>query len=123
MSQAQTLLGEIRKNRELKIPVGKYVFTCRRPTDSDIERYRSEATYSDTLAQRHVCGWARVDGNPFTEDDYTGGGGSTEPVPFDALLWVQWCADHMEVWEPIGTALTKAYVDHRNALELAEKNS
>lgn len=123
MADANDLISTIRRNRELKVTVGQYVFTCRRPTDSEIERYRDSTIYSDTLAQHHVIGWGRADGGAFTESDFLGGGGGTDPVPFELPLWLQWCADHMEVWTPIGDAVTNAFTEHRKDLRQAEKNS
>lgn len=110
------LIKKIKQNREIKIPVGKYSFVARRPTDVEaLELYRSRTAYSE-IAQRFVTGWAGV-----TENDIVGGGGS-DAVEFSQELWAEWCADNQNFWEPIAVAVMDAYVYHRRSKEEAGKN-
>ncbi len=114
---SNSLIARMRKNRELKVTVGKFVFNCRRPTDVEaIQIYRGNQSAFDQIAAEYVIGWEGV-----TDNDIVGGGG-TDPTPFDATLWAEWCADHPEFWGPIATAVMEAYTLHRDAIEGAQKN-
>lgn len=111
------LIAALRKNRELKVAVGKFTFTCRRPTDEEAVTLYRGGLSNAVIAANHVVAWDGV-----TEDDLVGGGG-TDAVPFDGPLWREWCADRNDFWAPIGDACMKAYEDHVSGLKEAEKNS
>ena len=113
---SRELIEKIRKQRELKVTVGKFTFTARRPTDVEaIALGRSDSAFSD-IAAKFVVGWEGV-----TEDDVVHGGNLT-PLPFDAGLWVEWCNDHPAFWAPISTAVLDSYRDHAAAMEGEGKN-
>jgi hypothetical protein len=113
---SRALIEKIRKQRELKITVGKFTFTARRPKDTEaIELGRADSAFSD-IAERFVVGWDGV-----TENDVVNGG-SLEPLPFDAELWAEWCADHPNFWGPISKAVLDAYRAHAEAMEDDAKN-
>lgn len=113
---SQLLVDRLRKNRELKVTVGKFRFTCRRPTDVEaLEIHRADAQFS-TVAVRFVIGWENV-----LEDDIVGGGVMTA-VPFDVALWAEWCAERPDFWTPISMAVLDAYKLNRERLLDAAKN-
>lgn len=85
------LIKRIRKNREFKKKVGAFTFLCRRPTDQEANDIKMGETFPN-ICQRFVIGWENV-----TENDVIGGGG-TEPVEFDPVLWREWCADRKDFW-------------------------
>lgn len=110
------LITRIREQRRLKVQAGGHTFFARRPTDVEaVELHRSGATLHE-IARRFVAGWEGV-----TEDHVVGGGGS-DPVPFSAELWTEWCADRPDLWEPIASAVLDAYQLHAQRLEQAGKN-
>lgn len=115
---AVNYLERLRKNRELKVVVGRWTFTARRPTDVEaapIFDPKTNTTLAD-VARDYVIGWDGV-----VEDDVIGGGG-TDPVPFSLELWREWSSDRPDIWETIGTRVTEAYLLHRKQIEDAGKN-
>jgi hypothetical protein len=113
---SQSLVARLRKNRELKVEVGKFKFIAMRLTDVEaLDVHRRNADLSE-LAQRFVIGWENV-----VEDDIVGGGVMTA-VPFDAETWAEWCAERTDFWTPNGSAILDAYKLHRDRLKDAGKN-
>jgi hypothetical protein len=119
---SQALVNQIRKQREFKKAVtdaktGRvYTFICRRPTDQDAAEIQRGETRPN-LCQRFVVGWEDV-----TENDVVGGGGS-DVLEFDPLLWREWVADRRDFWEPIAEAILDAYSGHAKEMDDAAKNS
>lgn len=138
------LVKRMLANREFKKTIGKFTFTCRRPTDQDATEFRLGPSFACELAQRFVIDWSGV-----TEDDVIGGGGS-DAVAFDPVAWRHWCADNKAWWSlcakhaasiqaaepgevvdtddcpdcaPLTRAITNAYSDHTKAMDDAAKNS
>lgn len=112
---------KLKKQRELKVHVGKFEFVCRRPTDAEaIALHRgglsSFGVEDFEIAVRHTIGWSSV-----IEDDLIGGGGSTA-VPFDSTTCREWFADRPDFWRPISTAILESYNLHTEKLTSAEKN-
>lgn len=110
------LVARIRKNRELKVKVGEFTFTARRPTDVEVRELAVNQTTDAEIAQTYVTDWGTV-----TENDIVGGGGS-EPVKFNPTLWREWCADTPKFWEPISGAVLQAWREHSELAKEAEKN-
>src|ERR1043166_7364319 len=100
------LLAKIRAQRQLKVTVGKFTFLARRPTDVEIVKLTRDGAEWYEIAAGYVNGWEGV-----TENDLIGGGGS-DAVRFDERVWREWCADRPELWQPIATAVMKAYDAH-----------
>lgn len=116
------LIAALRRAREGKVTVGRYSFTYRRPTDVEaVALFRSGTAFSE-IAEKHVTGWALVDGGDVTENDILGDGGDAR-VPFDVVLWREWCADRPDFWEPVAKAVMDSYESHTKALGEAAKNS
>lgn len=110
------LIRRIRKQRELKVTVGKFTFIARRPTDVEaVDLHRSGVSFAD-IAEKFVSGWEGI-----TEDDVIGGGGS-DVVEFSAELWREWCHDRPDFWEPIAAAVLQSYQLHAARLESEAKN-
>lgn len=112
---SQALIDRIRKQRQFRKVVGGFTFICRRPTDQEAGEIDRGATFCD-IAQRFVVGWDGV-----TENDVAGGGGS-DVLEFDALLWREWCADRKDFWSPLAQAVLDAYTEHAKDMDLAAKN-
>jgi hypothetical protein len=113
---SRELIAKLKKAREVKVTIGKFTFTARRPTDVEaIALHRGDGAFS-TIAQDFVIGWDGV-----TEDDIIGGGGS-DPFPFAPELWREWCADRPDLWGPISNACLDAYREHAEKLTSIEKN-
>jgi hypothetical protein len=115
---SQQLIERIRKGREVRIEVGKFVFIALRP--NDLEMLGVGALDNEGRVRRalgYVIGWHNV-----TEDDIVGGA-NMDPIKFDADLWREWSADHSEFWEPIARATYGAYTEHARREVEAAKNS
>jgi hypothetical protein len=111
------LLAKIKAQRQFKIKVGKFTFMARRPTDVEIVKITRDGAEWFEIATSFVNGWEAV-----TENDVVGGGGS-DAVRFDERVWREWCADRPDFWQPIGTAVLKAYETHSERTAELEKNS
>lgn len=112
---SNALITRLRKQREGKVTIGKFVFVVRRPTDVEMLQLRgSKKTWAEASGD-YVVDWANV-----TENDIVGGGGS-DVVAFDRALWLEWYSDRTDFWEPIGQFLIDAYEQHKKDIEVAEK--
>lgn len=114
---ANDIIRAIRKNRQLSVTVGKFKFIATRPTDAAVLDFsRNGGSKLVDLAQQYVVDWEGV-----TENDLMGGGG-TDLIPFDAMLWREWSADRPHFWGPIGQAIWDAYKAHEASLEKIQGN-
>lgn len=114
---SKQLVEKLRKGREIRIEVGKFVFIGMRPTDLEmlgINRLENEAQARRVLEQ--VIGWEGVVG------DDIAGGADMDAVKFDRDLWLSWAADRTEFWAPIAEAVFGAYAKHVGAEADAAKN-
>lgn len=107
---------QLRNNRKLTVEVGKWKFTCSRPTAEQMLKYYNEATSFSGIVRDHVNGWENV-----IEDDVLGGGGQSV-LQFDVELWAEWCSDRPDFWNAIGPKLVDAYKLHKAKIEDAGKN-
>lgn len=110
------LVDRLRRQRELKVAIGAFTFLCRRPTAEEMVGFYRDSTPDSEVARRHVVGWEGV-----TEDDVVGGGVKT-PLPFDAGLWAEWCADRPDFWPVLSEKLLEAYRLHDEKVKAAGKN-
>jgi len=113
---SKELIARLRKNREVRVTVGKFVFIAHRPTDVEVLQIRRNDDAYTSIAMDFVHGWEGV-----VEDDIIGGGG-TDVVAFTSDLWREWVADHTEYWEPITDAVLAAYRAHTGIVGEAAKN-
>lgn len=122
------LAERIRKNRELKVDVGRWTFIARRPTEEQGGLLLQEIFGGNEKAVLTVQQCARiardyvVDWKGVIEDDLIGGGGQDE-VMFDAEDWSEFIADHRECWEPIGLKVIDGYLGRLKQQQETEKNS
>ncbi len=117
MAAADDLLVRLKRGREFKVTIGKFVFIVRRPTDADFQDLARRGGLFVDIATNAVVGWEGI-----TENDMIGGGGS-DAVAFDVRVWREWCADRAVFWEPIALPVVEAYEQHKKELEDAAKNS
>lgn len=114
------LLNQLRRNRELRVKVGKFTFICSRPTAYEFIGVQASAAVGGQkvaeIAMKFVTGWEGV-----VEDDIVGGGGQVV-VAFDADLWRDWCAERSDFWGPIFDLLYTEYTKRQNQLEGAKGN-
>jgi hypothetical protein len=110
------LIKRLQENRKLKVKVGRFTFTCRRPTDLESAQWYRNGQNGADLFMNFVIDWDGVQ-----EKDVMGGGG-TDLLPFDLGLWQTWVVDRMDLWEPIANAIKDAYRDHQKDMEAIEKN-
>lgn len=112
----QELVARMRRQREVRIPVGKFTFIARRPTDVEaLELHAKESTLAE-MARRFVTGWENV-----VEDDVAGGGGTTV-VAFAPQIWDEWCADRPDLWGPIANRVLEVYELHAKEVQAAAGN-
>ena len=112
-----TIADRMRESRRFKRTISGFHFILRRPTDVEALRLHRTSTDFSDIAREFVCGWEGV-----TENDVIGGGGS-DPIPYDAATWAEWCADRPDMWTDIATAVLDAYKAHSDILERSSKNS
>lgn len=110
---SRALIDKLLRARERAVPVGRWNFTIRRPTDADALGMQDRTPLE--FVTRFVVGW------DLTELDVIPGGGP-ERVPFDPELWRAWVADRPEVWEPLAIAILDDYKRHVDAREADAKN-
>lgn len=102
---SQHLIEKIRKSRETQAEAGGGKFTIRRPTDLEVSVLRGTALKQGDLLEKFVTGW------DLKELDIIPGGDGA-PVPFSTDLFMEWVADHPEVWGPLCNAILNAYENH-----------
>jgi hypothetical protein len=112
---AHPLIDKIRKARQQTVTCDKFGFVIRRPTNLEMLKLKGRAD-QETLLRQFVVDWTGVSGL----DIY--GGGTGDPVPFDADLFVEWIADRPHYWEPITQAIVDAYQQHEQQLGEQLKN-
>ena len=116
MSDASSLVERIRQQRSIKVPVGRWTFHARRPTDIEAgELYRERAT-SGAMAIRYVSGWEGL-----RMLDLVGGEDET-PVEFDRAVWEEWVVDQPDVYKAIGDKIMEAYLEHAERQKADRKN-
>lgn len=108
------LIEKLRKARQSVVELEGFKFTIRRPTDAEAASLPT-LTLSD-VATRFVVGWEGV-----KEIDLIPGGNPVE-VPFNSMVWGEWCADRPDFWAPITDAVLASYRQHRGAVEEEAKN-
>lgn len=120
------LLAQLRKRREKKVDLGdgKSVTFLRPPESEMVQMLGGDGetrTWTVGLDQvrKYVVGWAG-----FTEADLLGAGiGGSDPVEFNAELWLEVCADDIAWINQIGSAILSSVVEHLSAKEETAKNS
>lgn len=105
-----SLIEKIKAARELNIDAGGYTFKTRRPTDLEVVEMRGQVVKHRDLLRRYVIGWVGV-----TELDLIPGGTSL-PVEFETELFMEWVADHPELWPPLANAIMDNYTQHQTRL-------
>lgn len=109
-----SLAEKMRIARQKTVPVGKYTFIVRRPTDLEMLAFQRDRRPESLL--QYVVGWDAV-----TEADLLPGG-DPHPVPFAPDVCVEWLADRMDLFGPVTSAVVSAYEDHVKAKDAATKN-
>jgi len=107
----------MRKARESRVKVGAVTLTIRRPTDMDA----LDLSFSST--REAIVGVSRfvVDWSGMNEIDLVPGG-TSEPVPFDDEIFVEWIQDKPQYWEDLIKGVRDSYHNYRKKLETETKN-
>lgn len=119
---SQLIINKIRAGRQTSVPVGKFTFTVRRPTEMELLEIQQRRNEGNSITQgeilnRFVVGWEGV-----TElDVFPGGTGLA--VEFSAELFAEWIVDQSQLWLPLTTAVIEAYRLHDSAMAAELKNS
>lgn len=108
------LAEKLRKAREVRVEVGDFTFTVRRPTD--LEMIELNKANAGRAILPFVVGWGGV-----TELAMLGTG-APHPVDFDADACAEWLEDRIDLLSEIVNAVFKAYEDHQKKLADAVKN-
>lgn len=108
------LIEKLRKARQSVVEVEGFKFTIRRPTDA--EASSMPTLTAAEVAFKFVIGWEGV-----KELDIIPGGNPVD-VPFNSLLWIEWCQDKPGFWAPITEAVLASYKRHRQVVDETEKN-
>lgn len=116
MIDAASLIERIRREREVKIPFGRWTFHARRPTDMEAgDLFRERAT-TGSMALRFVSGWEGMRLCDLV------GGEDEKPVDFDPVLWREWVVDQPEVYKALGDRMMELYLEHSAKMEADRKN-
>lgn len=109
-----SLVEKLKRARESWTTVGKFEFLVRRPTALE----GAELARSGPRAQlaAAVVGWKGV-----TEQDLVPGG-TADPVPFDAEVFVEWVSDRPEILLALTTAINDAVAAYAAKRRELEKN-
>ena len=115
------LAESIRRQREVRLPVGRFVFIVRRPTQLQMDEIRGTLVGGSNRAKARalfpfVVGWEGV-----TEGDLVNGA-PAHPVPFDADACAEWLEDAPDVLPAVLNGIAQAFTDHQAKLESATKN-
>lgn len=110
---SKSLIEKIKKAREQRVDAGGYSFTIRRPTDMDMLTLRNQAPTQGDIMHRYVTGWSGV------LENHVVPGGSSDQVPFDSDLFIEWVSDRPELWRPLTDAIMQSYEAHFK--EVADK--
>lgn len=110
---SRALIEKLQRARERALPIGRWSFTIRRPTDADALQMQGKEPVD--FVRRFVVGW------DLAEADVVPGGGP-EKIAFEPALWSAWVDDHPDLWLPLATAILDDYRKHVESREGAEKN-
>lgn len=120
------LIAALRSAREswVEVAPGKRL-KIRRPTEAEFPAFLRKTEAGRGIAvelehvQRHVVDW-----EGFSEADLLGPTvGVSDALPFDAAVWAEVVADHLEWMQPAAQALVQAIVSHLTAQADAAGNS
>lgn len=111
------MAARIRKNREIRETVDDRTYILRRPTHVEMAAIVREGKTTDAdIAIEFCIGWEGV-----TEHDLVGGGG-TDLVPFDELVWREYISDRPQLWPTLANRVIEAWTAHKDALAASTKN-
>jgi hypothetical protein len=116
-----SLADKIRRQREVRVPAGRFTFIVRRPTALQMDEVRPALRDGSTRAKAHallpfVVGWDSV-----TEGDVLAGGAG-HPLPFDAEVCVEWLEDAPELLGAVLQGVVDAFTAHQQRAEAAAGN-
>lgn len=116
MMTSDAMVAQLRKERELTVPVAGWVFHARRPTDIEAGSLLPSESSVAALCVRYVTGWDGVRVCDIV------GGDDESAVPFSRDLWEEWVSDRPEVFGPVGLAVMDAYTSFCQQRASARKN-
>lgn len=113
-----SLIDKIKKARESNVEIDGVTFTIRRPTDYEafnelMETGADNKTMilkvdSRYIMEHFVTGWAGMNECMLIP------GGSPEPVPFSAEVFMAWAEENMGVWPILSKAIVDSFLNHVN---------
>jgi hypothetical protein len=115
------ILSKIRAARGAPVTLDdRRTVTVRRPSIFEALAYRDEQTGKITLPveslRKFVTGW-----EGFNQLDFWGGG-TSEPVAFNADLFMEWVVDQPEVWNKLLNEVLSAFNRYLAARNETTKN-
>jgi len=106
------LIAKLKKSRETQVEAGGFNFTVRRPTDMQIADMRGQDIKQGDILERFVVDWSGI-----KELDIIPGGSPME-IPFESAVFMEWVADHPELWVDLCQAVITAYESHQARLTI-----
>lgn len=105
-----SLLEKLKKSRQTDIQAGGYTFTVKRPTAFDLGEFKEGEFTAKHILNKFVVGWdlKEIDIIP---------GGDNVAAPFDPALFVEWVADHQDIWAVLQDGIWAAYTAHNKQQE------
>jgi hypothetical protein len=105
---ARSLKERLLAARQRTVEAGGFKFEVRRPTDVQILRLRrgDPADVGQRFMAECVVGWnlKELDVVP---------GGTDDDAPFDSEVFMVWVEDHIDLWDPIVSAIFDMVDEHR----------
>jgi hypothetical protein len=113
------LIAKLRAKRSGVVTIDGRTFTVRRPTLHEYLQYRTEDNRVHIPVEdlrKFVTDWGG-----FTELDFWGGG-SSETVPFDPDLFMEWIADYPKIWTRLLNEILESFNRYINSRDDIAKN-
>jgi len=116
VSDAASIVEQIKRGRALLVTVGRWKFHARRPTDMEAgELFRDSVTVG-AMSVRFVDGWEGMRLCDLV------GGEDESPVEFDRSVWEEWIVDRHDVYQAVGDAIMTAFVEYSERQREDKKN-
>lgn len=113
---SKTLLEQLNKSREVRVPSGDVTFIILRPTDMDVAMNVRIDIHERDIFRKYVIGWDGI------TERHIVASGENMPAQFSAELFAAWIEDHPEHWNPIINGISEAYLAHKQRVGDAIKN-
>jgi hypothetical protein len=119
---SKALIEKLKKSRQTQIQAAGFDFTVRRFNDFDLAEILQDGKNINPKTVLEAC---VVDWPGMTELRLGIPGGTSESVPFDMPLFIEWVAEQPDVYRTLRDEIWKAYSERKGLVEaeLGEPNA